>query len=317
MPLSIETHTQAVATLDDLIHHCRSAAFDPGSRDSLAAAAPILAALAKNRHFLADLALDALKDACANQSLANGYSPQVMMLAPPDGRFFIRANIWPSATDAMLRDSSPAAYFYQKPHDHAFDFLTVGYVGPGYWSDYYVYDGAVDGVPGEQVDLDFVESSRLEEGKILLYRANHDIHDQHPPDALSISINIMPMTEAQAWRRQYFFDLDSRTIVSCQTITAAELLLPLAVRFGDDNARDLADNFARVHPDPRMRLAAWKALDSIERPPNERATMIERGLGNACPLIRAYAKTAMSPVDNGLDHTVIHPRSLARMPNVA
>ncbi len=288
MPHVIDHRTDTVATLDDLADHCRSSAFDPASRDSLAAVAPVLAALGNDRTFLADLALASLKDACREQSLSNGYSPQVLMLVPPNGKFFVRANIWPSEADAMLRDSSRAAYYYNRPHDHSFDFLTLGYAGPGYWSDYYEYDGAVDGVPGEAVDLRFVERSRLSPGKLMLYRANIDIHDQLPPDAMSVSINVMPMTDAQAWRRQYFFDLSAGRIEGCPTITAAEILLPLSVRFGGEDARDLAEHFLKRHGDPRMRLAAWKALETQAKDGMERERLAERGRAGPCPLIHAH-----------------------------
>ncbi len=302
MPLVIDAPASAgVATLDDLVAHCRSGAFDPETRDSLTDAAPVLAALGNNRHFLADLAVHALKQACRNQVLENGYSPQVLMLSPPDGRFFIRANIWPSERDRMLRDSSREAFFYGMPHDHSFDFLTIGYAGPGYWSDYYDYDGDVDGVPGEAVGLRFVERSRLEQGRMLLYRANEDIHDQIPPDAMSISINIMPMTARQAWRRQYFFDLGAGTIQGCATVTGAEILLPISVRFGDDNARDLAEAFADAHPDPRLRLAAWKALDALASRREERERRVERALLHHCPLIRDHGRRSLASLRIGSD----------------
>jgi hypothetical protein len=35
-----------------------------------------------------------------------------------------------------MRASGAAAFVYGLPHDHNFDFLTLGYFGPGYWSDY-------------------------------------------------------------------------------------------------------------------------------------------------------------------------------------
>lgn len=304
MPRLIDHVTDSVATLADLADHCSSERFDPECRESLADVAPVLAALGNNRSFLADLALDALKDACHTQSLANGYSPQVMMLVAPNGKYFVRANIWPSEADPMLRDSSRGAYYYNRPHDHSFDFLTLGYAGPGYWSDYYEYDGAVDGVAGEAVDLRFIERSRLAEGKLMLYRANIDIHDQLPPDALSVSINVMPMTAAQGWRRQYFFDLSAGRIEACATITAAEILLPLSLRFDGGDARDLAEHFAATHADPRMRLAAWRALESAVWGEQEREERTARALGDDCALIRDHARRAGNLILNGPDYAV-------------
>jgi hypothetical protein len=62
----------------------------------------------------------------------------------------LRANFWPAREDPVVRASGPAAFFYDLPHDHNFPFLTYGYLGPGYWSDYFEYDvDALAGVPGE------------------------------------------------------------------------------------------------------------------------------------------------------------------------
>lgn len=98
------------------------------------------------------------------------------------------------------------------PHDHNFDFLTLGYFGPGYWSDYYEYDyGEVTGWRGEAVpSLRRIERSRLEQGKLMLYRAHIDVHAQYAADALSVSLNIMHTTGAQGWLDQYRFDLERR-----------------------------------------------------------------------------------------------------------
>ena len=107
--------------------------------------------------------------------------------------------------------SGPAPFFYDLPHDHNFSFLTVGYLGPGYWSDYYEHDGdAHAGLDGEPVELRFVERSRLSEGRVLLYRAHRDIHVQRPPDSFSVSLNILAADPGQHWRTQYRFDIDTR-----------------------------------------------------------------------------------------------------------
>ena len=311
MPRLIAHETQGVADLADLVDHCRSAAFDPGDRDSLAGCAPILAALGNNRRFLADAALAALKDHCVDQIATNGYSPQVLMLHPPEPGFFLRANIWPSARDPVYRTSGPATFFYRLPHDHSFDFLTLGYAGPGYWSDYYeVEPGSVAGLPGEQVALRFVERSQLSEGKMLLYRANRDVHDQMPPESLSVSINVMPLAPGQGWRRQYLFDVGESRIVQGMTMTTAQLLLDLSVHIGAGNGHDLAADFAASHPDPRMRLAAWMALESRLNGDDARRAMAEQARGSACPHIRAYGERAAALLDGGsnMDAVVPPPR---------
>lgn len=300
MPRLIEHRTSAVARLADLVDHCRSSQFDPADEESLANAAPLLAALGNDRNFLADAAIAGLKDHCAQQIATNGYSPQVLMLHPPEERFFIRANIWPSVVDPAYRSSGAATFFYGLPHDHAFDFLTLGYSGPGYWSDYYEVDPAsVEGLAGEAVTLRFTGRSQLSPGRMLLYRANRDIHDQHPPESLSVSINLMPQAPGQGWRRQYLFDLSGRTIVQGMTVTTAQLLLGISVRIGAGNGRDLAEDFARSHDDPRMRLAAWSALEAELGADAERLAFAERALASACPHIRDHGARTIALLGYG------------------
>ena len=56
-----------------------------------------------------------------------------------------------SERDSVVKASGLSPFFYHIPHDHNFSFLTVGYIGPGYWSDYYEYDhDSVLGAPGEE-----------------------------------------------------------------------------------------------------------------------------------------------------------------------
>lgn len=299
MPRTIESRTDAVAELADLVDFCRSAAFNPQDAEGLAAAAPVLAALANNRHFLADFAMAALKENCAAQLARNSYSPQVILLHPPEAGFFLRANIWPAPADPAYRSCGPGSFFYGCPHDHAFDFLTIGYLGPGYWSDYYELDAEPAGVPGEAVALRFVERAQLTPGKILLYRANRDVHDQAPPERLSVSINVMPVTQAQLWRRQYRFDVAAKRLDHCMSVTSAELMLGLCVHFGAGNGQDIAEEFARTHPDPRMRVAAWDALDACETDADGRLARAEAALGNTHPVVRAHGAAVLARLRDG------------------
>ena len=127
-----------------------------------------------------------------------------------------------------MRHSGPDPFFYGVPHDHNFSFLTVGYLGPGYWSDYYEYDyGAVVGFPGEDVALRFVEKSRLEQGKVMLYRAHRDIHLQLPADAMSVSLNILETSHNSVFRDQYRFDVERSKIAGIMTRTSLEPMLAL------------------------------------------------------------------------------------------
>jgi hypothetical protein len=247
--------------LGDLVQALNDDGFDPADEESFAAVAPLLKRLANNRDFLAELAIAELKDRCTRQSLENRYSAQVIMLHRATDKFFIRANFWPSEKDSVLKSSGLSPFFYHVPHDHNFSFLTAGYLGPGYWSEYYEYDyGSVVGLPGEKVDLRFVEKSRLERGKLMLYRAHRDVHNQLPADDLSVSINIMEASNRLPFLSQYRFDVKRCEVAGILTRTASEALLALAANHDGGNGRDLVESFAAHHPCDRIQLTAIREL---------------------------------------------------------
>lgn len=262
MPRLIDPGEPPAITLAALADALASTPADARDEDAFASLGSLLAGLGRNRDFLADLAIAELKDRHQRQT-GSSYGPQVMLLAA-DRRFVVRASFWPAPGDAILRASGPAAFFYGFAHDHNFPFLTYGYAGPGYLSDDFVYDGdQVEGWPGEPVDLRPVGTTRLDPGRLLLYRAHRDIHVQHPPEALSVSLNILARDPGQQWRDQFEFDVSTRTIVRSMTTTASEVLVSLAVHFGGGNGLDLATSFAARHPSPRMRRTAAAALASV------------------------------------------------------
>ena len=246
---------------DELVQALNDDGFDPADEESFAAAAPLLKRLANNREFLAEIAIAELKDRCTRQSLENRYSSQVIMLHRATDKFFIRANFWPSAHDSVLKASGVSPFFYHVPHDHNFSFLTVGYLGPGYWSEYYEYEyGKVVGIPGEKVDLRFIETSRLETGKLMLYRAHRDVHNQLPADELTVSVNIMEASNRLPYLSQYRFDVKSCEVAGILTRTSSEALLAIAANHDGGNARDLVESFAAHHPCDRIQFAAIREL---------------------------------------------------------
>ena len=246
--------------LDECVALLSERGFDPADEGSLLAAADDLRRLGNDRRFLGDILIDELKRRCAADPGATSYGPMVVLLSRPSGRFFLRANIWPSRDEHVMRASGEAPFYFDVPHDHNFSFLTLGYFGPGYWSDYYEYDyDRVVGYVGEPVDLRFVERSRLEQGKLMLYRAHRDVHVQYPADALSVSLNIMHMAPHQTWFDQYRFDVAAGRIAGILSHGSSEVMVRLAVALGLDEAHDLAERFGRRHPSERMRLAAFEA----------------------------------------------------------
>lgn len=266
----IECGETAACTLGDCTAALEARGFDPRDDRSLLHAARWLRLLGNNRDFLADLLLAELAGRHRQPDTAAAYGPQVVMLSAVGGAFFLRANIWPSRDEHLFRASGPGPFVYGLPHDHNFDFLTFGYFGPGYWSDYWEYDHeAVAGAVGEPAGLRFMGRDRLEPGRLLHYRAHRDVHAQVPPDALSVSLNVMHAGGAQGWLDQYRFDVERNTIAGVLSPGASEVFLRLAVGLGSAEALDLADRFARSHPSDRMRLTALDAqagpLDPVAR----------------------------------------------------
>lgn len=265
MPRVFEIIDETACDLAECVDALETAGFDPCDEGSLNHAARWLRRLGNNRAFLGDMLVDELKTRHRTDDERTSYGPQVIMLSRTGGSFFMRANIWPADSDHMLRASGRDSFVYELPHDHNFDFLTVGYFGPGYWSDYYEFDyEALDGWKGEPAGLRFTERARLEPGKLMHYRAHVDVHRQLPPDELSVSLNILHVSRAQAWFDQYRFDTERNVVGGIVNEGANECLLRIAAGLGGGEALDLADHFARHHPSDRMRLAAWEARAGVE-----------------------------------------------------
>lgn len=270
MPRVIDIDDTAVCDLGDCLAALEREGYKPYEEESLLHAATWLRRLANNRTFLADMLLDELKQGVDVAEDASSYGPQVVMLSGLGQEYYMRANFWPSATEHMFRASGPAAFAYELPHDHNFDFLTVGYFGPGYSSDYYEYDyDKVAGAIGEKAGLRFIERSTLDPGKLMHYRAHLDVHSQLPPASLSVSLNIMHANGAQGLLDQYRFDVEKDEISGVISPGGSEVFLRVAVGLGGEEARDLAHCFAGSHPSDRMRLVALEAqagvLDPAER----------------------------------------------------
>ena len=263
--LADEAHD--ACSLGDCLAALEANGFDPAEEQSLLQGAAWLRRLGNNRAFLGDMLLGELAERHREGEIASSYGAQSIMLSPLGGEYYMRANIWPSRDEHMFRASGPGTFVYELPHDHNFDFLTLGYFGPGYWSDYWEYDyEAVDGAIGEHAGLRYVERCRLQPGKLMHYRAHRDVHSQLPPDALSVSINIMHAGGAQGWLDQYRFDVGRGEIAGVLSTGGSEVFLRLAVGLGGEEARDLAETFARSHPSERMRLTALDAQAGVLEP---------------------------------------------------
>jgi len=301
VPRVIHCPTGEKLSLAELVELLETGGFDSEDEENFASWGIHLRKLANDPHFLADLMMAELKQRCEGQLRDNQYSAQVVMLhARPNSRFVLRANLWPALKDSVIRHSGPDPFFYGVPHDHNFSFLTVGYLGPGYWSDYYEYDyGSVVGYPGEPVNLRFVEKSRLEQGKVMLYRAHKDIHLQLPADEMSVSLNILESSHSSVFRDQYQFDVEGSTIAGILTRTSLEPMLGLAAHYGGAEGEDLLSNFAAGHPSDRVRWAALRAQAAAAPGLDGRIAVFERGTRADSLLVSTLARREIGRLEAG------------------
>ncbi|WP_100260838.1 transposase [Qipengyuania seohaensis] len=256
----VDTQSHALGECIEML----SGGFDPEDECSLSNASLALRRLANDRNFLGDLLIEQLKQNHREGGHESGYGPQAIVLSPNMGSFFLRANIWPSEDEACFKANGAKAFVYGIPHDHNFSFLTAGYFGPGYLSDYYEYDyESVAGYKGEKAGLRFVERSALTEGKLMLYRAHRDVHAQLPPKSLSVSLNVMHVDPAKGWCDQYGFDLENETVTGILNPTSTECFLRCAIGIGTEEALDFAEWVGRSHPSDRMSLASYEARSGL------------------------------------------------------
>ena len=291
MPRVISTCEATEMTLEDCVEEIASLGFDPNSEESVATCAKALQRLTNNRNFLGDILIDRLKHHDRDDPIDSAYGPQAIVLSPLRGNTFLRANIWPSERDHCFRASGAETFVYGIPHDHNFSFLTSGYLGPGYRSDYFEYDYAnTAGYVGERPGIRFVERSALHEGKLMLYRAHKDIHSQIPPESLSVSLNLMHIDPAQHWYDQYGFDLQNGSISRVLSPNATEAFLRVAVATGLDEAQDLAEHFGKSHPSDRLRLASYEARSLQLKNESERDALWSEAERSGSRMLEATAK---------------------------
>lgn len=260
MPRVIGVEDRASCSLGEAVEALDAGGFDPRDEDSLSRAALWLRRLGNDPCFLGDLIVEKLAARPVAEAVESAYGPQAIVLSGMRNGFFLRANIWPAERDHAFRTSGARSFVYGIPHDHNFDFLTVGYFGPGYRSDYYEYDyESVAGRAGEAAGLRFVERSALSAGKLMHYRAHRDVHRQLPPENLSVSLNVVAADPAAGWFDQYGFDVEADAVTGVLNPTSTEVFLRLAVGLGGAEALDMAERFGRIHPSDRLRLACFEA----------------------------------------------------------
>ncbi|WP_298442017.1 hypothetical protein [uncultured Ferrimonas sp.] len=306
MPVNLNLdHITESISLEECHQQLVDSKFDPNDEESFISVAPSLKKLNNNRTFLADILIQELEDHCTNQEKSNTYTPQVIMLKPAekDLNFFMRANIWLPKSDPLLQASGEKSFFYRVPHDHNFNFLTTGYMGSGYHSDYYEYDyEKVVGFPGEVANLRFVEHKQLSLGQTMLYRAYKDVHNQLPADDLSVTLNVMPATMFNHLRPQYIFNEQCNKVerTTVTTNSSVEPTLQLIAQCGGEKGRDFITRMATNSVIDENRFSAIKTLTSVQRSTDGKANVLEQyGLASSSELVREMSKVHLHALSLG------------------
>ena len=252
MPLEIDLPDDNESlSLAEYVERLDQGGYNLSARDDLIASAPYLKKLGNNKNFLIDMVFEELRRGLQFQE-RNIYTPQVLLLHTTSS-YFIRANIWKPISKA---EELVPGYEYDVCHDHNFDILTIGYLGPGYRSRTYSYDRTkCVGTLGEAIDLIPEGIFALTEGKVALYRAKRDVHIQLPPEQLSVSINLIPKSAAQH-EAQFQFDKSSRTICRYLNFSGAEVAVRLAGLLGDNTCLEALARIATGHPSAKIRALA-------------------------------------------------------------
>lgn len=235
--------------------------------ESLLGAAPFLYALGRNRSFLVDALICETKRGPVQTIGLQDTS----LILYHDARLVIRANFW------FPRNGFPATYAsridsfgYLIPHNHDFNFLTLGYWGPGYRTAIYECDmrGKKAVSTGDAVDLVFLENTALPAGKLMIYRAMQDVHLQEHPPEFSISLNVA-LLPSHRCTGQHLFDIGNKSVRAVLDHSRSQILAcKLAAVLRDESLLANLDSVRTSSTDLRVLAAANAAISVISNQPN-------------------------------------------------
>ncbi len=219
--------------------------------------------LAANREYIRDALVAELTRVAEEKHNLASFAPQSFIIhrAAP---FSLRLNLWlPPEGSKRKIEQEARIYSYQKAHDHNFSLLTVGAGGPGYNTRVFEYsrDG-IDGYEGEPVELVHLEDTSLPLGKAMVYRPFVDVHVQLPPEAPSMSLNLLVEEREIVEQPQYYFDVQQSIVIPMNDNEVGRRVsfLEAVGHFADENCASLLFDVARKNKTPDVRAAALHAI---------------------------------------------------------
>jgi hypothetical protein len=228
--------------------------------------APLFLDLISNPHFLEDVLVDELERLADidDFQMDNPYRGQLFALhATP--QYLVRAVIWaPPSQQTEVKTHHDKQFGFLAPHDHNYTLLTGSYIGPGYHTETFEYDvGSSLLVAGSPVSIIPTGTYKFVHGRAMLYRESRDIHIQHYPDSLSLSINVLLPSKMK--QKQAYFDIEGarvRGLVS-EGRRARATLCSLARHFDNDDVRTLLSSVVGSDAPIDERVAAHESLSAL------------------------------------------------------
>lgn len=281
MPYIPPTTTPVQISLDDFIELVKRDV-DLLDEESVLSAADYFAGLAADKSLIPNYFNREIVEFLRGRKELSVTGPQSITMGVGPG-FYLRANVWQPSEQTVLGKYEDRLYSYGDAHDHNFCFLTVGYMGSGYETELFEYDyKKVDGFIGEKVDLKYLGRECLTPGKVMLFREKYDVHIQFPPKALSVSLNLMTVGPKTLQLDQYYFDVNSGTIIDTPefaSIHKRASIVSLAGLVGDANTIQLLVDLLERTPCRRVREAAVGAIiDHGALNDEERILLLEKQL---------------------------------------
>lgn len=190
--------------------------------------------------------LQKYRDLLISQKTDFYYDTQSVMLIQ-EPKYFVRANIWPnfSVNSPRAARQYESTYSYNVPHNHGFSFITACHFGAGYETD--VCRMIIDREQYEKLQLgDGFEATPVKRysllpGRAFKFDSVYDIHVQHPPDCMTITLNLV-FREDVLHIPQYVVDLNAMTLISRpggSAYTRQRILADIAVGLGGDYQKRL------------------------------------------------------------------------------
>lgn len=198
----------------------------------------------------------------SDELYGNRYTSNSYLLgrSKKEQQFIIRANTWLPVDDPLRSDIDKSLFAEDLLHDHTFDLLTGGLLGPGYRTKiyHYEYDRCI-GYVGEEVPFSAEHDFQLSQGSALFMEKNKTIHRQLPPDNISVSLNVLCQNLVDPTKRQYEFENSSPGFLKVKSIHYSTNQNPAATEtivnicgtfFNEETKQILVDMYNRLIVDP-------------------------------------------------------------------